>query len=105
MPSLVIHAPHGRVQEENKRSFNETFETGIGDEYAIPSRLAALLSPGCKVILLSKDEQKRAEGELVKLEPRSKANNGMQRYDVHVRSLKMVPYKGEVLLRSGIAVV
>jgi hypothetical protein len=105
MSTLVIHAPHQKVQEENKRSFRQTFESRIGDEYAIPSGLVAQLHPGCTVVLLSKDEEKRAEGKLVKLVPKSKTNNGIQRYDVYIDKLKMVPYKPEALLRTGIAVI
>jgi hypothetical protein len=101
----VIHAPRQKAQEEKKRSFQQTFENRVGDEYAIPGHWVALLSAGCKVVLLSKDEHKRAEGKLVELVPRSKANNGMQRYDVHIDDLKMVPYKPESLGRTGVAVI
>jgi hypothetical protein len=54
---------------------------------------------------LSKDEQLRAEGELTELIPKSKTGSGIQRYDVHIRNLKMVPYKPERLNRNGIAVI
>jgi hypothetical protein len=105
MSTLVIHAPYEKVQIENKRSFQNTFASLIGDEYAIPRHLIPLIPPGCKVVLLSKDEEKRAEGKLVKLVARSRTNTGMQRYDVHIENLRMVPYKSEALLRTGVAVI
>ncbi len=105
MLTLLINAPKAKVQEENKRSFESTFKSGIGDEYAIWSHLVSHLVPGCKVVLLSKDEELRAEGELVELVPKSKTGSGIQRYDVHIKSLKMVPYKAEHLNRNGIAVI
>lgn len=105
MKTLVIHAPYEKVAGENKRSFQHTCEHHVGDEYAIPSALVAQINPGCTVVVLSKDERKRAEGKLVKLVPKSKANNGMQRYDVHIADLKIVAYKSEALRRTGIAVI
>jgi hypothetical protein len=52
-------------------------------------------------VLLSKDEELRAEGELVELVPKSKTGSGIQRYDVHMKNLKMVPYKPK--LSTGMA--
>ncbi len=101
----MINAPKAKVQGENKRSFKSTFNSGIGDEYAIWSHWVSLIAPGCKVVLLSKDEELRAEGELVELVPKSKTGSGIQRYDVHLKKLKMVPYKAERLNRNGVAVI
>ena len=105
--TLVIHAPKQTVESENKRSFEATMSSGVGDEYAIHENLVALLSPGCKVLLLSKDERKQAEGELVQLIPRSKTSNGIQRYDVHISHLKRVTYRGDEikLNRCGVTVL
>jgi hypothetical protein len=105
MLTLVINAPKAKTQEENKRSFKSTFHSGVGDEYAIWSHLVLHLVPGCKVVLLSKDEELRAEGELVELVAKSKTGSGIQRYDVHIKNLKMVPYKAEHLNRNGVAVI
>jgi hypothetical protein len=60
---------------------------------------------GCKVVLLSKDQKLRAEGEFVKLDPMTKTNNGIQRYDVHVKDFRSVPYKPERLNRNGVALI
>jgi hypothetical protein len=89
MLTLVINAPKAKAQEENKRSFKSTFQSRVGDEYAIWSHWVPLLGPGCRVVLLSKDEELRAEGELVELVRKSKTGSGIQRYDVHIKNLKM----------------
>jgi hypothetical protein len=77
----------------------------VGREYLIGEKKAALLREGCAVVLLSKDEKRRAEGTLVRLEPTGKARNGVQRYNVHMKDLKEVPYKAENLDRWGVNVV
>ena len=105
MPTLVISAPRQKAELEQKRSFERTVETGVGDEYAIPAGKVVQLYAGCKVVVLDKDQRKRAEGTLVELVPRSKANNGMQRYDVLIKDLRLVDYKSEDLGRTGVAVI
>ena len=105
MPTLVIHAPAGKAQQENKQSFETTFTRGVGDGYAIAQNLFSQLSPGCRVVLLCKDSEKRAEGQLVKLFPTGKTDNGIERYDVYFENMKMVPYKAERLNRNGVAVI
>jgi len=104
MTTLVIHTPSSKVAQEAKRSFEKTLESKIGDEYAIYQNLLPRLSPGCRVVVLDKDQGKRAEGTLVKLERGSKTENGIQRYNVHIADLKRVEYKPEALNRCGIAV-
>jgi hypothetical protein len=105
MVTLVINAPREKVQAEAKKSFQNTFDTGIGEGYAIAMKLFEQCRPGCTVVLLSKDERKRAEGKLVKLVPTVKTGSGMQRYDVYIDNMRMVPYKSEALNRNGVAVI
>lgn len=104
MTTLVIHAPSSKVAQESKWSFEKTLESKVGDEYAIYQNLFLRLSPRARVVVLDKDQRKRAEGTLIRLESRSKTDNGIQRYDVHITDLKRVEYKPEVLNRCGIAV-
>jgi hypothetical protein len=104
MTTLVIHTPSSKVAQESKRSFEKTLQSKVGDEFAIYQSLLPRLSAGCRVIVLDKDQGKRAEGTLVKLEPRSKTENGIQRYNVHIADLKRVEYKPEALNRCGIAI-
>jgi hypothetical protein len=101
--TLVIHTPKWRVRAERVKSFDQTLSTGIGDGYAIPRAWAEQCQPGCKVVVLSKDEKKRAEGRLVRLVPVSKADNGLQRYDVHICDLVTVTYVPESLYRTGVS--
>lgn len=105
MATLVINAPKKQVDENNKKDFENTFSTGVGEGYAINSTLFSQISSGCKVVLLSKDEKKRAEGRLVKLVPTYKTNNNIQRYNVYVEGFARVPYRPESLNRNGIAVI
>ena len=105
MSTLVINAPKAKVEQTRAQSFEATFASGVGDGYAITKILFAQLSAGCGVVLLDKDQGKRAEGTLVQLVPTEKTENGIQRYDVHIKNLKMVPYKPESLNRNGVAVI
>lgn len=105
LPTLVINAPHDKTKTENKRSFASTLAQGIGEGYAINSKLQPLVKYGCKVILLCKDLKLRAEGTVVKLVPVEKAKNGIQRYDVHMRNLRTIEYAPERLGRTGVAVL
>lgn len=105
MPTLVINAPKQMVDAESKKCFESTFSSGVGEGYAIASRLYVQCRIGCRVVLLSKDEGKRAEGKLVRLIPTEKAGNGIQRFDVHIEGLRRVPYRPEDLNRNGVAVL
>jgi hypothetical protein len=105
MRTLVINAPKAKVEQESKQSFESTLGSGVGDGYAIAGSLFAQLSAGCGVVLLDKDQRKRAEGTLVQLVPTEKTGNGIQRYDVHIKTLKIVPYSPESLNRNGVAVI
>lgn len=105
MSTLVINAPMAKVEQERKQSFETTFASGLGDGYAIANGLFVRLSAGCGVVLLDKDQGKRAEGTLIELVPTEKTGNGIQRYDVHIKNLKMVPYRPENLNRNGVTVI
>ena len=107
MYTLVIHAPDYTVIEEGKKSFDAVLKDGVGVGYAISKNDVNRLPPGSKVVLLRKDKnQRRAEGQLVKLVPTNKYTpQGIQRYDVHIAGLKPVPYKPERLNHYGIAVL
>lgn len=107
MSTLVLHAPKARDNNPtpNYKSFEHTFASGVGKDYALAGGVLAEIVLGCLVVLLCKDKPMRAEGTLVKLIPTFKAGNGIQRYDVHMENLKMVPYKPESLNRNGVAVI
>jgi hypothetical protein len=77
MATLVINAPKQKAESESKRSFEQTFASAVGQGYAIARHLSERCHPGCRVVLLSKDEGKRAEGRLVKLAATCKACSSM----------------------------
>jgi len=117
MPSLVIHAPEYQLVREDTKSFEDTFETGVGKAYALNCTilgqvlLGGMIRPGWRVVLLCKDRRRRAEGNLVRLEPETKdgrpwfTKNGIRRYNVYVENFEMVPYRPEALNRNGVAVI
>jgi len=105
MAILAINAPRWRVRQENAMSFEEILRLGIGRGYAIYNNIFNQLSPGCSVVVLDKDRELRAEGQLIELVPRDRTNNGIQRYDVRIRNLIEVPYRPECLNRCGVAVI
>jgi hypothetical protein len=105
MATLIIHAPKGKADGEGKRTFATTLQSGIGDSYAISKSDMEKLSRGDTVVVLSKDEKRRAEGRLVRLELKGRTETGMKRYDVHITDLELVDYKSEPLGRTGVSVV
>ncbi len=109
MATLVIHAPDWRVKGSAK-SFEAVLADGIGKGYAIYEKYTSKLITGSKVILLRNDKnQRRAEGYLIKLVNTCiKTDNGIWRYDVHIKGLTEVPYNykpAEKLNRCGVAVI
>jgi transcriptional regulator with XRE-family HTH domain len=108
--TLVLSAPRATAAR-GKKSFERTFNSGVGEDYAIAkddaARLQAELQAGntVVVVVLSKDETQRAEGTLVKLVPNGRTRTGMQRYDVYIKDLNKVEYKPERLGRTGVSVI
>ena len=107
MPTLIIHAPHSEVQQNQKQSFDQTLATQKGDGYAISSSLFKRLSPGDGITVICKAHKKQASGLIKSLNPTVKAGNGIQRYDVILSNMKRVAYThGNTRLnRNGVAVI
>lgn len=107
MPTLIVHAPHSQVQQNQKKSFNQTVATEIGEGYAIWGSLFNQLSPGDEVVVICKVHHKQAVGRIKALKPVEKTRTGMQRYDVIMTDLKPVPYTHGTtnLNRNGVAVI
>jgi hypothetical protein len=107
MSTLVIHAPHSEVQQNQKQSFDQTLATGRGDGYAISSGLFQQLSPGDDVVVIYKVHHKQAAGQIKDLIPTVKTGTGMQHYDVIMANLESVPFThGDTRLnRNGVAVI
>jgi len=104
MATLVLNAPTWKVQEEGAKSFDGILATGVGSGYAIAGTLVGQLKPGCIVVVLNKGRQLRAEGTLIRLEPKGRTESGMQRYDVWIRDLQQTEYRPELLNRCGVGV-
>ena len=107
MPTLVIHAPHSQVQQNQKQSFNQTLATGKGEGHAISRVLFQQLSPGDDVMVICNVHRKQAVGKIKELIPTLLAGNGIQRYDVVMLDLKPVAYtSSDVRLnRNGVTIV
>ena len=105
MSTLVIHAPKSRAKRDGVRSFEKTFDSGVGDGYAIYKNLYDQLNFKSRVVLLDKDQELRAEGKLKRLVSTEKTKSGIQRYDIHVEHFELKRYKSETLTRCGVAVI
>ena len=108
MPTLVIHAPKYQVQQNGKKSFNATLVDGRAEGYAINRRIFAIINNNrniCKVVLLSNDEQLRAKGTLIRLQETEMTGNHIQRYNIYIKGLRIVPYRPERLNRNGVNII
>lgn len=112
MPTLVLHAPEHQLGRKDTKSFIDTFNTQIGKAYALNSKIHCQITFDCRVVLLCKDKQLRADGELDKLIPATTEDgrlwitgNGIQRYDIYVKNFELVDYKPEKLNRNGVAII
>src|SRR5438045_1079830 len=104
MPTLVINVPSWKENESGAKSFRQICSDQVASGFAIWTRLIDRINPGCPVVLLCKDQRRRAEGKIARLIPTEKTGSGIQRYDVHIVDLRLVPYKPEDLNRNGVAV-
>lgn len=103
MPTLVINAPS---YQNSKRSFSGTISTGVGNGYALNSKILPLVKKGQAVILLDKTARKRATGVIAKIDPTGiTTGNGIPRFDIHISGLKQCAYKPESLNRNGVAII
>ena len=107
MSTLVIHTPPSEVRQNQKRSFHQTIETGVGRGYALNSRIYEQVSSGAPVVVICKAHKKQAEGLIRQLVPTEKTGNGIQRYDVVIVGLHITPFThgATKLNRNGVAVV
>jgi hypothetical protein len=103
MHTLVINAPS---YQRAKRSFAKTMSTGVGDDYALNSKIFPLAQKARDVILLDKTARKKATGVITKIVATgNKTGGGIPRFDIHMANLKQCTYKPESLNRNGVAVI
>ena len=106
MAGVVIHAPKTMVANQQKRSFQTTVQMAVGDGYAFTRNELAQITPGCTVVVLDKPARQRAEGQLVALVPTQYwTGNGIQRFDVQMANLRIVPFQPVQLNRRGVAII
>ena len=104
--TLIIHAP-ARRSTSGPNSFNSILKTGLGPGYALSKKEANIIMPGFKLVLLRKDKDKaRAEGQLVKIVATDRMTpQGLMRYDIYFKDMKLVPYRTERLNHFGVSLV
>jgi hypothetical protein len=107
MPVLYLSAPNARTQMGAfYKSFNTILANGVGPDYGINANLIGLIHAGDMVVVFDRDQQLRAEGVVATYSPKGKAGNNVQRYDVHIHSLTVVPYTNPPRVnRFGVAVI
>jgi len=93
------------AQQQGKRSFDQTLAVGVGDAYALSQNQFQQVSLGDRLLVLEKRTGRCAEGVLAGLQPNGWTLNGMQRYDVLMQDMVMVPYQNVLLKRWGVTVI
>ncbi|TXI93214.1 MAG: hypothetical protein E6Q33_04300 [Neisseriales bacterium] len=110
MPIFVINVPTQQSNLNQKKSFENVTKTGVGEGYAINSKILPLLVIGMTIIVLDKSTKQKAVGVLKSLiETDQKTNNGISRYNIEINCLKEVEYTVDDekirLNRNGITVI
>jgi hypothetical protein len=102
MPTLIINAPS---YKKSKRSFSKTISTGIGNDYALNSKIYAGATKAKNVIVLDKTHKKKATGVIVGIVLTGNMAGNIPRYNISMSNLKPRPYKSESLNRNGVALI
>ena len=105
MKTLVIHTPKASDQSGN-RSFEDTIESCMGEEFAIPRSMYSELKIGMPLIILDKRQRKQQQAIVSRFERGTVAANGIQRYNIFFQDPRPVAYTGDEikLTRCGVAV-
>ena len=108
MKTLVISAPSTKSGPPGYRSFANTLQAKVGQEYALfwAKSMRGQLSRGMRVIVIDKPGRLQAEGTLVSWTSKYTVN-GVEHYDVVMQGLKVVPFSGGSipLNRRGVAII
>ena len=93
MRTLFLLAPHSKTQPgTHHKDFYTIVANGVGPDYGISTNLILQVSTGMPVVVFDRDRRLQAEGSVSGYVPTNKAGNGVQRYDVSIRSLTLRPY-------------
>jgi|SRR5579871_2026636 len=106
MPTLFLLAPHSKTQPgTHHKDFYTIVANGVGPDYGISSNLIQQVTTGMRVVLFDRDRRLQAEGTVAAYVPTAKAGNGVQRYDVSIRGLILLPYTNPPRVnRFGVAI-
>jgi hypothetical protein len=106
MLTLFLSAPKGKTQVgTHRKDFYTILASGIGPDYGIYANLIAQVVSGMKAVVFDRDRRLQANGIVVNYAPTSKAGNNVQRYDVKIYPLTVVPYTNPPRVnRFGVAV-
>ncbi len=93
MPTLFLLAPHSKTDPgTHRKDFYAILANGVGPDYGISSNLIVQVAAGMRAVVFDRDRRLQAEGTVTSFAPTTKAGNGVQRYDVSIRSLTLQPY-------------
>ncbi len=106
MSTLFLLAPKSKNNpSSHQRDFYTIFNSGVGPDYGISKKQLSRIFVGMPVILFDRDLQRQASGTVLGYSPTTKAGNGVQRYDVRIRSFSLQPYNNPPRVnRFGVAI-
>src|SRR5947209_19775951 len=107
MPTLFLSAP-GRAAAQEPRTFSvrTIHKTGLAPDYAIASTQLSHIHAGMDVVVFARDIKEQLEGTLAGFTPTLKADNGWERYDLHLANRRLVPYSNPPkITRWAVAIV
>ncbi len=103
MLTLVINAPRYQI---SRRSFSETMEIGIGNNYALNRNILVQAKKAHNVILLDKTARKKATGVIDKIVATGNmTRSGIPRFDIYMKNLTACEYASEKLNRNGVNII
>lgn len=93
MRTLFLLAPNSKTQAgTHRKDFYTIIASGIGPDYGISTNLITQVTPGMPAVVFDRDRRLEAHGVVTNYMATSKAGNGVQRYDIHIRNFVQVLY-------------
>jgi hypothetical protein len=94
MKTLLLSAPRDKNTATGlHRNFSTILNNRVGPDYAINGNLLSQITPGMKVVVFERIDQRQAEGRVAAIMPTcNKTKNGLLRYDIKIPDLHPVDY-------------
>jgi hypothetical protein len=94
MKTLLLSAPRDKDSATGlHRSFSTILNSKVGPDYAIYGSLVSRITPGMRVVVFERVDQKQAEGTIAAVIPTGNiTKNGIRRYDIKIPDLHPVQY-------------